>query len=329
MRVLFAGSPAIAVPVFEKLCALHLHSGNGEKKIEIAGVLTNPDTPKGRKGEALSTEVGEAAQKFLLEFEKQGRGFPVFKPLKLDASLREQIAAAKPDLFISFAYGKIFGPKFLGLFPLGGINFHPSLLPKYRGPSPIQAAILGRDAVTGISVQKIALEIDSGDILLQEQFQLTGSETTDSLSVAMAQKAAALLEDALEKIAKGEVGTPQNHSEASYCSLISREDALVDWNRSAADIQAMVRAFNTWPLCRTVHNGRELYLLKADVKKDAPRDKGKAGRVLDIDKRDGILIQTGEGILAVTELQYQGKKALFWRDFLNGARDFTKAQLGL
>jgi methionyl-tRNA formyltransferase len=341
MRVLFAGSPAIAVPVFETLCVLSSRNADGVTKIEIAGVLTNPDTPKGRHASPLPTEVGASAETFLRQLSEQGRAFPLLKPLKLDAPIREQVAALKPDLLVSFAYGKIFGPKFLALFPLGGINFHPSLLPKYRGPSPIQAAILNRDFETGITVQKLALEMDSGNIIAQERFQLTLRETTGSLSEIMAQKAAALLGEALDKIAAGNgEGTAQNHSEASYCKLICREDALIDWKRSAAEIEAMVRAFNPWPLCRTIHKGRELFILKADVQKDAvqsggggvpckvPVGKVQPGLVLDIDKKDGILVQTGEGILSVTELQYQGKKALFWRDFLNGARDFSGAQLG-
>jgi len=323
MRVLFAGSPAIAVPAFETLCFM--------EGIELAGVLTNPDSPRGRHGAPQPTETGEAAARISQMFEGQGRAaIPVLKPQKLDAHLREQVSALKPDLLVSFAYGRIFGPKFLALFPLGGINVHPSLLPKYRGPTPIQAAIINRDTVTGITVQTLAPEMDSGDIFAQEHLQLTGAETTGVLGEIMAQKAAVILPALLKNIASGTVQpTPQNHSEASYCSLITRADGLIGWNRSAAEIEARIRAFNPWPLSWTIHNGRELLILKAAVKQGGVyQSGGKAGMVLGIDKQDGILVQTGEGVLVVTELQYQAKKALLWRDFLNGARDFTGSQLG-
>jgi len=308
---LFAGSPAIAVPSLEAV-----YSQDG---IELAGVLTNPDSPKGRHGTPQPTEVAEAAQKL---------NVPVLKPLKLDSPIREQIGLLNPDILVSFAYGRIFGPKFLSLFPLGGINIHPSLLPKYRGPSPIQAAILNRDTETGITVQTLALEMDQGDILATERLPLSGRETTGSLSELAAQKGAQLLTEVLIKIANGTITrTAQNHSEASYCKLITRDDGLIDWNLSAAQIEAKIRAFDPWPLCRTVHKDRELFILEAGIFKGQEPIKS-PGQVLGIDKNNGILIQTGDGILSVTRLQYQAKKALFWRDFLNGVRDFSGTQLG-
>ena len=314
MKILFAGSPAIAVPSLEALCNID--------GVELVGVLTNPDSPKGRHGKPEPTEAGETVL-------RMGAGTTVLKPEKLDADAREQVALLKPDLLVSFAYGRIFGPMFLALFPLGGINIHPSLLPKYRGPSPVQAAILNRDSVTGISIQTLAKEMDKGDILAQEQLQLTGRETAGSLSGVVAQKAAHMLPELLKKIANGTAErNAQNHSEASYCPMFSKEDGIIDWKQSAPDIDVKIRAFDPWPLCRTIHNGRELIILKADVFKGNCQS-GTPGMVLGIDKKDGILIQTGNGILAVTELQYQAKKALGWRDFLNGARDFTGlAQLG-
>ena len=309
MRVLFAGSPAIAVPSLEALC--------NTEGIEMAGVLTNADTAKGRHGAPQPTEVGKAALRLL--------NIPVIKPEKLDMSVRESINSLKPDILISFAYGRIFGPKFMALFPLGGINIHPSLLPKYRGPSPVQAAILNRDTATGISIQKLAAQMDSGDILASRELQLTGKETASYLSGIFSVMAAEMITDVLLKIADGTlVPVKQNHSLASYCPLIKKDDGIINWNRRAADIEAKIRAFDIWPLCRTIHNGRELILLKADVYEGHTLDKdAKNGQVLGIDKNNGILIQTGDGILSVTQLQYQAKKALHWRDFLNGARDFA------
>jgi methionyl-tRNA formyltransferase len=317
MRILFAGSPVIAVASLEVLCKTD--------GIEVIGVLTNPDSPRGRHGTPQPTELAESAQGFL----NNGLGdFPILKPAKLDAEVREQIKTLKCDLLVSFAYGRLFGPKFLELFPLGGINIHPSLLPKYRGPTPIQAAILNRESVTGISIQTLAKEMDSGDILSCEELPLTGTETTGSLSEMAALKAAQMLPDVIKKIQNGSIRPqPQNHSEASYCKLLTREDGIINWSQSAADIEARIRALNPWPLCRTIHGGRELFILKAGIF-NGKTSEGTAGQVLGTDKNDGILIQTGNGILCVTALQYQAKKALLWRDFLNGARDFPGSKLG-
>ena len=326
MKVLFAGSPAIAVPSLFEL--------SGLKGIELAGVLTNPDTPKGRSGIPLPTEIGLAAQEILEDYKTKGKkAFPILKPVKLDSAAREQIGALEAELLVSFACGHFFGPKFMALFPLGGINIHPSLLPKYRGATPIQTAILNRDSVTGITVQKLAQEMDGGDILAIEELQLTGNETTGSLSKIVSEKAAVMLPAVLEKIKMGEQGIPQDHGRATHCSLISKDDAVIDWSKSVLQIQAQIRAYNPQPLCRTIHGGRELFILKADVffsenrAESSGQQNGRPGLVLRTDKC-GILIQTGDGILAVTELQYSGKKALFWKDFLNGARDFLGSTLG-
>lgn len=320
MRVLFAASSAIAVPSLEAVF--------NEKKITLAGILTNPDSPKGRHGTPCPTEIGAAAE----TLRGTGVNIPILKPAKLDSETRMQVAALKPDILLSFAYGKIFKPEFLNIFPMGGINVHPSLLPKYRGPTPIQAAILNRDTQTGISIQKLAKEVDSGDVFVQEPLQLTGTETSASLGEIIAQKAAELLPPLLWEIAQGKArAVPQNHGEASYCSLITSEDGRIDWSKSALEIDARIRAFDPWPLCWTLHNGLKLFILKAAVycqnSVDFDNNPENSGLVLGIEKKLGILIQTGDGLLAVKELQYQAKKALEWRAFINGARNFSGSRL--
>lgn len=332
MRVVFAGSPEIALPSLSALVAEQLASG----MIEVVGVLTNPDSRKGRKGTLEPTEVGAAAallQERLREAALQP--FVLLKPEKLDAAVRETIAALRPDLLVSFAYGKIFGPKFLGLFPRGGINIHPSLLPKYRGPTPIPAAILNRDRETGMTIQTVALQMDAGDILMQDRIELSGRETTESLSTWAAQRGAELLLPVLRGIADGSLqGKPQNDREATYCSIISKEDGWISWSSSALDIDAKIRAYTPWPLCRTHHRGHVLYILKAFpiLKPDTDLNPSLAvqklpGTVLGIDKKAGILIQTGEGVLAVQRLQYATKKALDWASFLNGSKQFIGSRL--
>jgi len=319
MRILFAGSPGIAVPALEALASL---CADAAGDFTLAGLLTNPDTPKKRSGNPEPTECAAALYRLL------GEKVPVIKPEKLDSAAREQTAALKPDLLVSFAYGRFFGPKFLGLFPMGGINIHPSLLPKYRGPTPIPAAIIGKEHETGITIQRLIAETDSGDIIVQEKVSLNGRETTAVLSDIMAEKAAVLLPAVLKKIACGNVnGIAQDPGAATYCSLINKEEGFINWNMSAVDIDARIRAFSPWPLSWTMHGNQQLLILKANCIENG-KTSASPGQVLGKDSDLGILIQTGDGVLAVSELQYQSKKALEWKTFLNGARNFIGTQLG-
>jgi len=315
LRILFAGSPGIAVPSLEAAIA---PGGGG---FEFAGLLTNPDSPRGRSGRPEPTECAAALRRL-------SPSAPILAPEKLDEAARGAVEALRPDLLVSFAYGKIFGPKFLALFPLGGINIHPSLLPKYRGPTPIPAAIINRERETGITVQKLAEEMDSGDILAQEAVPLDGRETTASLGETMAHRAAELLPAVLAGIAAGTLrATPQDHGAATYCSLIAKEDGVIEWRRSAAEIEARIRAFTPWPLSWAMHRETELFILRAEALENTCNS-GAPGQVLGKDRDKGILVQTGNGILAASELQYRARKALDWKAFLNGTRDFIGTRLG-
>ncbi|MDR3172681.1 MAG: methionyl-tRNA formyltransferase [Treponema sp.] len=334
MRIIFAGSPAIAIPALEALADLALEgpglppSASSAGGFELAGILSNPDSPRGRHGKPEPTELAAAAAALGPRFGEAGLRPPVImKPERLGGEARGEIEALGPDILVSFAYGKIFGPKFLALFPLGGINIHPSLLPAYRGPTPIPQAILNRDRETGISIQRLALEMDSGDILIQEAFPLGDTETTASLSEEMARRAAILIPRALRGIASGTLeGRPQDNEKASYCRLLSRGDGRINWGRGAFDIEAQIRAYSPWPLSWTLDGDQCLYILRASA---GPGGKEAApGTVLGIDREQGILVQTGEGTLAVSVLQYGAKKALDWKAFLNGARGFIGRRLG-
>ncbi|MDR2392694.1 MAG: methionyl-tRNA formyltransferase [Treponema sp.] len=330
MRIVYAGSPGIAVPALKTLADLEQAGAH-----QIVGILTNPDSPRGRHGKREPTELSVAAS--LLSEKRKAQGLPALmqlKPEKLSAEVLEQLVRLKPDLLISFAYGHIFSPQFLELFPQGGINIHPSLLPRYRGPTPIQAAILAGDKETGITIQTLAKEMDAGDILLQTRFLLSGEETTGDVSALVAHKAAALLMDLLKRPGQGLLrGQPQAHEKATFCSLIRKEDGRIDWSASAARIAARIRALTPWPLAWTLHGEQYLFILEGkpftqgelgtETKAPAP-----SGTVLGIDKQGGILIQTGEGVLGVTRLQYRSKKALIWKAFLNGVRNFIGSSLG-
>ena len=318
LRILFAGSPAIAAPALQAVAGM---TGEG---VELAGLLTNPDSPRGRSGRPEPTECASALARIRADA-------PALKPEKLDADARARVLALKPDLLVSFAYGKIFGPKFLALFPLGGINVHPSLLPKHRGATPIPAAILSRESETGITIQTLAEQMDSGDILAQERVALDGRETTASLGETMALRAARMLPPLLARVASGGArGRAQDAGAATYCSLIAKADGLIDWGMCALEIDARIRAFTPWPLSWTTHRGLELFILKARALPDfRSPEPAQPGEVLGKDGDKGILIQTGHGAIAASELQYRTKKALEWKVFLNGARNFIGERLGV
>jgi methionyl-tRNA formyltransferase len=333
MRVLFAGSPSIAIPALK---ALSLMEQEGEGVI-LAGILTSPDSRRGRGSREEPGELSLAASD--LDAARQAAGLlplPQLKPAKLDAAARAAAAACKADLLVSFAYGRLFGPRFLALFPQGGINVHPSLLPQYRGASPLQAAIRGQLVRTGVTVQKLAAQMDAGDILAQEGLDISSRETAASLSGRAALLAARLLAETLADFpARAGAARPQE-GEPSYCRPLSREDGQIDWGASAESIDAQIRACTPWPLSFTSRGKDILYILEA-APFDAPAPPGAPvppagtpppGTVIAVEKGRGILIQTGKGLLAVTRLQWQARKALDWQAFCNGARDFITTRLG-
>ncbi|HOX32473.1 MAG TPA: methionyl-tRNA formyltransferase [Spirochaetales bacterium] len=321
MRLLFAGSPDIAVPSLVRLSFEH----------EIVGVLTNPEAPCGRGQACAETPVAQAAAAVL------GPKVPVLTPERLGAEARAAVAPLGAEILVSFAYGRIFGPRFLELFPRGGVNVHPSLLPRYRGPAPIQSAILARDSETGITVQRLALEMDSGDILGVERLPLSGLETAEDLSEVAALLGADLLSRVLGQIEEGkELARPQE-GEASYCSILKKEDGLIDWGSGVLDIDAKVRAFSPWPGAFTYLRGQRLAVLESfpyphvtyaagpgslDFEEALP------GTVLGLDKSRGIMVQTKDGLVALRRLQLQHKKALPYREFANGIRELAGTLLG-
>jgi methionyl-tRNA formyltransferase len=298
---------------------------------EIVGVLTNPESQKGRGLAAAATAVAAAADVI-----SKGR-LPILAFERLGAEAREAVAALRPDILVSFAYGRIFGPRFLALFPKGGLNIHPSLLPRYRGPAPIPYAILRRDAETGIVVQRIALELDSGDILGEQRFRLSGLETAEDLAETAAIVGADLVSQVLEEIAEGKESPRPQAGESSYCALLKKEDGFINWSASVLDIDAKVRAFYPWPGAFTWLRGLRLNVLEAfpyphvtfaagpgslDFEDAAP------GTILGLDKARGLMVQTIDGLVALRRLQIQHKKALPYREFANGMRDLAGSVLG-
>jgi methionyl-tRNA formyltransferase len=320
VKLFFAGTPEIAVA---PLVAI-------QNKWEVTGVLTQPDKTKGRGKKSVESPVKARALELGLE---------VFQPESLDEQFIESIIKTGPDLLVVAAFGRIFRKSFLDIFPLGGINLHPSLLPLYRGCSPISAPILNGDSETGITIQKLALKMDAGDILMQKKIPLGSDETASGLTSRASEIGAALLVEVIEAIEMNRINpVPQAEERATYCAMLTKEDGLIDWCSSAVEIHRKVRAFDLWPGTYTHWNSSILRILDAEiytgvetpVGKTAPEThrENKPGEVIGVDTKRGILIQTGDGTLAVSRLQLQSKKPLDFKSFLNGVRDFQYTVLG-
>lgn len=330
LKVLFGGSPACAAKALELILKDSAMSNSvPEEEYKIVGVLTNPPSAQGRHKELIPTEVEQYA---IIWNRARNDNLAVFTPEHIKQPEREQIASLEPDIFVCFAYGHILGPKFFSLFKFGGINLHPSLLPKYRGATPVNAAILNCDDETGFSIQKMALGMDEGDILYQQKERLTGTETAEQVLKNSALYGGMNITQILRKIAKtGKLPAsfPQE-GKASYCSIIKKEDGKINWNNSAEKIDAQIRAYTPWPGCFTTSGNLQLKILKARAaSKVAAQDSSVVkntsavpGTVLECNKQRGILIQTGNGVLIATELQWQAKKAMDYKSFMNGARNF-------
>lgn len=330
LKVLFGGSPACAAKALELILKDSAMSNSvPEEEYKIVGVLTNPPSAQGRHKELIPTEVEQYA---LIWNRARNDNVAVFSPEHIKQTEREQIASLEPDIFVCFAYGHILGPKFFSLFKFGGINLHPSLLPKYRGATPVNAAILNCDDETGFSIQKMALGMDEGDILYQQKERLTGTETAEQVLKNSALYGGMNITQILRKIAKtGKLpdSFPQE-GKPSYCSIIKKEDGKINWNNSAEKIDAQIRAYTPWPGCFTISGNLQLRILKARAaSKVAAQDPSVVkntsavpGTVLEYNKQRGILIQTGSGVLIATELQWQAKKAMDYKSFMNGARNF-------
>ena len=328
MKILYAGSPMASALVFKNIVDF-VRSDEGKKLgLEIAGVLTNVPSARGRKKHLIPTEVAVCARE---------NGIAVLEFEHLTAEARQAVLPLEPDVLVSFDYGRIFGPKFLELFPLGGVNLHPSALPKHRGCTPVPATILAGEKQLGVTVQKIALKTDEGDILAQDFIDLDGRETTFSLMEGfgaespVVKKGTELLLFALKNYAAGNFDAKPQQGESDYTPFIKKEDGLIDWSRSALEIDRQIRAYTPWPLCFTGCRGARLTVLKAEPGAAAAEIE-KTGRVpgtvLPYRKNVGIEVACGGGtVLIIKELQWQGKKAMDYKSFINGARDFEGSVL--
>ncbi|MFA5513366.1 MAG: methionyl-tRNA formyltransferase [Sphaerochaetaceae bacterium] len=315
LRLLFAGNPEIGI---ESLRTLN-------DNFNVVGVLTNPDRPVGRSKKAEAPPIKQEAEKL---------GLSVIQFERLLSESRAVTRSLGANFLVSFACGHYFGSKFLGLFEKGAINVHPSLLPRHRGCAPLQFAILNGETKSGITIQRIAGEIDSGNILNQMNFEIDGKDTYLSLQQRVGSLSAPFLVETLKQIIKGEIEEiVQDHQKATYTRLLTKEDGLIDWNKSAKSIHCQIRALYPWPKAYTLFKDKTLIISGVSdclekVGKESAPPCVIPGTVLGHVKNRGLAIACGDGILYVNKLQLAQKKELDSASFVNGNSEIIDSLLG-
>ena len=287
-----------------------------DSEYNVVGAFTKPDTKIGRKQEVVSPLVKKLAEQ---------HSIPVFQPIKFNSETVGELKKLKPDLVIVAAYGKIIPKSALDVPGFGNINVHVSILPKYRGPSPIQNALLAGETKTGVTIMLMDEGIDTGDILSQEIIDIKSSDNTATLMEKLSKTGIELLLKTIplwiEQKIQPEV---QDHTQATLCQLIEREDGRIFWTQSAQEIHNRFRALTPWPGIFTYwKNNSKLIRLKLtniELQKINPVEKHEEGLVFELG--DDIGVQTSEGIIILKEIQKEGKKAIDAKSFTNGHPNF-------
>ncbi len=307
LRIVFMGTSSFSRDMFKSLI---------DSDYTIISAYTQPDQKIGRKQTIEKTPVKILAEE---------NNIAIFDPHKLDEQAIQNLKVQDPDLIILVAYGKILPKTVLEIPRLGAINIHPSLLPKYRGPSPIQNTLLNGDSITGTTIMLMDSGIDTGDILAQKEIAVDPQDKYPELEKKLSVLSAELLLETLPRWADGKI-TPQkqDNSRASYCQLIQKSNGKIDWNRPAESIFNKYRAFFLWPGIFTNWNGRRIKLNRISPAQDESHS-GTPGEVFQIDGT--IYVKTEAGSIILEELQIEGKGNLPIKNFLNGHPDFIGSVL--
>jgi methionyl-tRNA formyltransferase len=303
MRVIFIGTGEIGLSVLESLAA--------SKEHQVLAVVTQPDKPVGRQQRVAASPIKEAAFRLHLQ---------IYQPEKIRALASvAQMKYLRPDVLVVIAYGQILSREVLELARQGCLNIHASLLPKYRGASPIHAAIQAGEKQSGVTIMWMDEGLDTGDILLQEKLNLRRHETTESLQKRLAKIAPGALLKALDLIGRGDAPRePQDKAKATLTKKLRKEDGLIDWTKPQRQIDAHIRAMTPWPSAYSwVGQGDERKMLKIFTTIISRRAQGKPGEILRVD-RHGILVAAGTGGLLLREVQLEGKKRMHAAEFARG-----------
>lgn len=296
MRIVFMGTPDFAVPCLNALLA---------SAHEVVAVYTQPDKKQGRKQVLMPPPVKSLAL---------AHNIPVYQPNTLrDEATQSELAALTPDIIVVIAYGKILPRAVLELPPNGCINVHGSLLPRWRGAAPIQWAVIAGDKKTGVTTMQMAEGLDTGDMLLKYETEIGARETAGELFDRLSIAGAGLL---IQTLASLDTITPepQDESQSTYASMLSKEMAVLDWSKTALEVDNMVRGLNPWPVALTSLSGTPLKIYEVQ-----PCDgEGQPGEVLSSNPKAGLVVACGESAVRIVSLQPSGKKHMDAEGFLRG-----------
>jgi len=308
-KVMFMGTPDIAVPCLDMLFK--------REDCEIVGVVTQPDRKKGRGYELAPPPVKEFAL---------SKGLLVFQPEILkDEAFLDILKEKNPDIIIVIAYGRILPPYIIDYPKYGCINVHASLLPKYRGAAPLQWCIINGEKKTGVTIMQMDNGLDTGDMLLKEEIEITHDETTGSLFEKASVCGAETLSKALDLIFQEKITkTPQNHEEMTYAPMITKEMSYIDWSKSAESIRNLIRGLNPSPGAKTLANGKIMKIFEAEVEGETTEN---AGVVCCTDKCFKVACGDGK-MLSIKLLQPEGKKRLEINEYIKGNNIPTGTVLG-
>ncbi len=303
MKIVFMGTPDFAASILKALY---------EEGHEIAAVYTQPDKPKGRSGALVASPVKEYAV---------AKGLPVYQPDKIKRPENVEILSKIPaDVFVVAAFGQILSQEILDMPRYGCINVHGSLLPKYRGAAPIQRAIAEGETETGVTIMQMDKGIDTGDMFSKVSFQIEDTDTEESVYLKMAEYGSKEIIKVLKDVEAGTaVKTPQDNTLATYASMLSKEEGLIDFKKSAKSIDCMIRGFQSWPTAYTMYDGKmlKIYTAKpADSIENMDTTDHEPGALIVLKKN--IYVATGDGLLELLEVQLEGKKRMNAMDFARG-----------
>jgi methionyl-tRNA formyltransferase len=301
MKAVFMGTPEIAATILRGLL---------EAKKDITAVVTQPDKPKGRGNQMQFSEVKKVA----MEYE-----IPVYQPVKArEEGFVEQLRQLKPDIILVAAFGQILTKSILDIPPLGCINVHASLLPKYRGAAPIQQVIIDGEEKTGVTIMKMDAGIDTGDMIIKSEIAIDPKETYDSLQYKLAVVGTNSLLEALQLIQDNRAVYEKQQDElSSYAKPLTKEMGKLDFTKEACVLERLIRGMNPWPCCYTSFEEKTLKIWCAEVNDDFDKPSVPVGTIIDKNK-SSFTIQTSHGGLVVKEVQLEGKKRMMAGDFLRG-----------
>lgn len=304
-KVIFFGTPEFAVPSLQAL----LHSSH-----RVAAVYTQPDRPCGRGQKSSASPVKVMAELHHL---------PVYQPESLQGlTVQSQLAELNADIFVVVAYGLLIPKSILKLTPYGALNVHPSLLPRWRGATPIQSAILAGDPLTGVSIIQLTSKMDAGPILYQSTYPLK-DENSAKLHDILAKQGASALLTTLELLANNQIKAEiQNEADATYTRKINKIDAKIDWRKSASQLVREIRAYNSWPVSYTDFAGKNLRIWEAQAVTQVHSKP--PGSVLYLDNRQ-LIIASGDGGLSLITVQLPGSRAVSVGEFIQGQRQLIRS----